>query len=500
MVNDDDQNTGVNGKMVEMLRNYLFAAVYDSGIYESVIFIDKQGEFLLDATDGSYERLNYLEMDFYRAATRGNRLVQDVITSPITGEPILIAGNPVYNSGNEIIGSAGIILKFDLIANKIIKSDNALFSYGIIDKGGNAIASDNLDMSLFSDAEIVEQEIYDQMKNDKVGHIFYAEDEKLVVYSVFPEKNWYLYSVIAVKDYERDIKPIKRVIYLILVFVIFIAAVVIISSARLRTINIQYAETLEILKNTQEKLIMSEKIASLGNLVSGFSHEINTPIGNCVMATSFLRSKADKLVFSLNDNTITKSELNEFLGILNGSISRMSINLDRVTNLINSFKKIDSYRTNEKKAVFNMKECIEETIVKMRVFLNMSNIDTIVICDEKINIKNYSDAISEIVGNLIKNVVNHAYLPDAKGVITITVDTVDENVVLKFADEGQGIKHEFINRIFDPFFTTKMSGENNGLGLNTVFNTVHQVIDGEIKCNSKENEGTEFVIVFPKGE
>jgi hypothetical protein len=244
-----------------LLVEYLDAIVYDSDIYESIIYINSEGNFVVDASHGAYSAFNYLEMDFYLSAKRGGRSIQDVITSPVTDQSVLIVGNPVFNSDNEVVGVAGTLLKFDGLVKKIIRTKEETKTYGIIDRQGKVIAAESENYIFNQKSMTVDSTVFNEMKTNKSGYLFVDSDygRQLVIYRVVPEKNWYLYAAMPLEAYQNDIKPIKRVIILILVFSIAILGAVIISTAQLKATNTQYLSALDRLATTQEELVMSKK-------------------------------------------------------------------------------------------------------------------------------------------------------------------------------------------------------------------------------------------------
>lgn len=496
--NIDDVDIIANRR--ELLVEYLDTIIYNSDIYESIIFIDAKGQFVVDASHGAYQEFDYFEMDFYVSALRGSRSIQDVIVSPITDQSVLIVGNPVFSMENEVIGTAGTLIKFDDLVKKIVRTKDDIKTYGIIDRHGVVIAAE-LESFIFNQESLaVDTATFETIKAQKTGFLFADSEfgEQLIVYQVVPEKNWYLYASVPVEAYQNDIKPIRRVIISILVFSIVILGAVVISTAQLKAANTQYLEALDRLKSTQEKLVMSRKIASLGSLVTGVAHEINTPIGNSILVISYLQERAQLVQEHFLSKKMTQRELQDFINLCIKSSSNISMSVSKVSDLVKGFKKLSELKYYEQKQLFRVRRCLEEAVIKKRMVMNLDHVHFEVSCDEALEIVSNKEALSQTIENLIDNTVVHAYDTDYDGFIKIAVEINADDIEIRFIDSGRGIERELIPKIFDPFFTTKLSGDRSGLGLYIVYNTVNHVLNGHIKCISDIDVGTEFIITLPK--
>jgi len=496
--NIDDMEIIANRR--ELLIEYLDTIIYDSDIYETIIYIDAKGQFVVDASHGAYQELDYFEMDFYLSAQRGARSIQDVIVSPVTDQSVLIVGNPVFDKSNEVIGIAGTLLKFDDLVKKIVRTKDDAKTYGIIDRHGVVIAAELEDFIFDKETLTLDVATFETIQTQKSGFLFADSDfgEQLIVYRIVPEKNWYLYASAPTEAFQNDIKPIRRVTISILVFSIVILGAIVISTAQLKATNTQYLKTLDRLASTQEELVMSKKIASLGSLVTGVAHEINTPIGNSILVVSYLQEKAQLVQEHLLSKTMTQRELQDFIDLCIKSSSNINMSVSKVSNLIKGFKKLSDLKDYEQKQLFHVSRCIEEAIIRKRMLINLDDIHFEVSCDDALEIVSNKEALSQSIENLIDNAIVHAYDVDYSGFIKIAVKSDADNIEIRFMDSGRGIEKELLPKIFDPFFTTKLSGDRSGLGLYIVYNTVNHILNGHIKCISDVGVGTEFIITLPK--
>ena len=259
------------------------------------------------------------------------------------------------------------------------------------------------------------------------------------------------------------------------------------------------SNALENLKTTQSQLVESEKMASLGALVAGVAHEINTPLGVGVTAASNLHAEVEEFMEAYRGGSIKKSQLNEFTEIVQESSDILLSNLQRSAELVQSFKKVAVDRSSETKQRFKVKEYLEEVLRSLHPQLKKTQHHIEIICDEDFSMDSYPGEFSQIVTNLVMNSVKHAYDDGDAGKMVFEITQKERQpagVPLKmvYRDDGKGIPPENLGKIFDPFFTTKRGKGGTGLGLHIVYNIITQKLKGTIKCESKVGAGTQFII------
>lgn len=234
---------------------------------------------------------------------------------------------------------------------------------------------------------------------------------------------------------------------------------------------------------TGRSLIQSEKMASLSNLLMGFSHEINTPLGICVTSISALRSDMEEIRSS--DTDIQR--LYEAANLLDRSINR-------IVKLVNSFRDISPQAVDEISQV-DLLNYLKKFIKSYTILCKQKNMD-IEITGESINCLVDLTALRDILLQLLDNSIKHGY-DDGSFRIVISLLSKDEWVSLSFADNGRGIDGASNDFIFDPFYTTTRSQGSIGLGLYRVHNLVREKLKGKITFESASGEGTSFHIEFP---
>lgn len=261
--------------------------------------------------------------------------------------------------------------------------------------------------------------------------------------------------------------------------------------------NDELEQSILNLKITQDKLIEAEKIASLGGLVAGVAHEINTPVGIGLTGITHLLDTTEKISKSYKANEMSQKEFEDFLYTSKELATVININLERTAQLIRSFKQISVDQISEEKKDFNLKDYIEKILLSISNIVKKTNLNIEIDCDENLNINSYPGVFSQIVSNLIINSIKHAYDEKEKGKITIKIIKNERGLLLLYEDDGKGISKENLPKIFEPFFTTNRENGGTGLGLNIIYNLITLNLNGTIECKSEINNGVLFKINIP---
>lgn len=256
------------------------------------------------------------------------------------------------------------------------------------------------------------------------------------------------------------------------------------------------ALTNKTLKETQAQLVQSEKMASLGSLVAGIAHEINTPIGAVSSMHDTLFRTLEKLKgickSTLPGDRKQQPSLKSAFKIIDDSNRVIRSGTERVINIVRRLKSFARLDEAELKTV-DIHEGLEDTLILIHHEI-------------KHNItvkKNYGDVppISCFPGQLnqifLNLFINSKHAIKGKGTITITTFTKDNKAHIAIKDDGVGIPKENLKKIFDPGFTTKGRGVGAGLGLSICYQII-QDHRGEIKVESELGKGTTFTIILPK--
>lgn len=266
----------------------------------------------------------------------------------------------------------------------------------------------------------------------------------------------------------------------------------------LETARTAAERALSDLRSARHDLIQAEKMASLGELVAGVSHEINTPVGVTLTAASFLMERANVINRQMALGVLRKSEFEQFVAQATETTSLMVANIQRAADLINSFKQIAVDRSGGEKTRFRLSEYINDVLRSFGPMLRKAGHRLEVSCPEDLEIVSWPGALSQILSNFVTNAVMHAYDEGQKGILSVSVRPIVGGMLeLVFADDGKGVSGEVRDRMFDPFFTTRRGSGGSGLGLNIVFNLVTGVLGGTITVDSEPGRGTRLVITMP---
>lgn len=250
-------------------------------------------------------------------------------------------------------------------------------------------------------------------------------------------------------------------------------------------------------KQAEEGLIEAEKMASLGGLVAGVAHEINTPIGVGLTAVTHLQEQANGVAKKFSEGALKKSDLSAFIDTSIQSASMITANLDRASDLVRSFKQVAVDQTSEASRQINLLDYVDEVLESLKPNLRKTNHEIIVTGDRDIQIETHPGALAQIITNLVMNSVTHAYDEDEVGHIHIGVQRNGQSLALLYRDDGKGMEADVQEKIFEPFFTTKRGSGGSGLGMHILFNQVTQTLGGTIDLQSAPGEGSEFNITIP---
>jgi signal transduction histidine kinase len=261
--------------------------------------------------------------------------------------------------------------------------------------------------------------------------------------------------------------------------------------------NQALSESLEALKEAQDHLVQSEKMAALGGLVAGIAHEINTPLGIGVTAASYLEHKVGVFSHQVDIGEMNQDTVGSFVESALECSNMILANLKRAGDLVESFKQVAVDQTSEKRRMFYLCDYLEEVLLSLRPRLKHTDHKVLLDCPRNLQLDGYPGAYSQIITNLIMNSLIHAFDGIDNGIIRICVHSDDKQVILVYSDDGIGMDDSTRRRVFEPFFTTKRGQGGSGLGLHIVFNLVSQTLGGRIECSSIPGEGTQFTISVP---
>ncbi len=267
---------------------------------------------------------------------------------------------------------------------------------------------------------------------------------------------------------------------------------------RLEESNLQLASAFDKLKNAQQSLVEAEKMASLGGLVAGVAHEINTPIGISVTAASYLQEQGNQLKKSIESGKLSRKFMNELIQNLNQSTELLLNNLRRASDLISSFKQVAVDQSSEACYTFNLNENVNQVITSLGHKIRRSGCEIVVDCPNDLELYSFPGSFTQIYSNLILNSVKHGFEDwDGEKRISISIQKENDQLHIDYRDSGRGVDSDIAKRIFDPFVTSKRGQGGSGLGTHIVYNLVVQLLKGHIAFDSELGEGVHFSIRIP---
>jgi signal transduction histidine kinase len=259
---------------------------------------------------------------------------------------------------------------------------------------------------------------------------------------------------------------------------------------------------LEQLELTQKEIIAKEKMASLGLLVAGVAHEINSPLGVAILGASIIEETTDKLNEKIVSSTLSKEDLTDGFTTIIDSIKAMNFNLDRAANLIHNFKEVAVDRSIDDIREFTVSTWLHELTSSLKPMLNKKSISlSVSFPQQQVVMTTCTSKLAQVLSNLIANASIHAFpecVDNKNKVITITIKELGEKVHIVISDNGVGITRKNINLLFDPFFTTKRNEGSTGLGLSIIHNIMTGSLQGSIDVKSNIGQGSEFRVILPK--
>lgn len=258
-------------------------------------------------------------------------------------------------------------------------------------------------------------------------------------------------------------------------------------------------------KLVQRQLIQSEKLASLGLLISGIAHEINNPSNFITLNIPVMRDYMNAIMPIVNDYVKDHQDFELFgmsYGEFHEDIFRLLDNIEygasRITSIVSDLTEFARMEDTKKQVWVDIKSIIEKSIgicesqIKKRIkYLNIS------IQEDLPKIFTNSKAIEQVLINLLVNAAQAADKEDSRVKLDVSMDkTSQTNLIIEVEDNGCGIDEKARNRLFDPFFTTKSPAEGTGLGL-YISNNLIEALGGRIEVESEPGKGSMFRVILP---
>jgi two-component system, NtrC family, sensor kinase len=251
------------------------------------------------------------------------------------------------------------------------------------------------------------------------------------------------------------------------------------------------------LEQTQSQLVESEKLAALGRLVAGVAHEINTPIGTGITLASTLADETKLFSQAIEQGSLKRSLLNNYIQIATESTQLMLSNLNRAGELVQSFKQVAVDQTRLELRWFDVRSYLEDVMASLSPQLRQTGHSWQITGVESLGINSYPGVLAQILTNLVTNSLTHGYGPGEAGQLKLHIALETDQLLLDYRDDGRGIPIEHQAKIFEPFFTTARDRGGTGLGLSIIYNLISRNLQGDIAMTSQPGHGVRFQIRIP---
>jgi signal transduction histidine kinase len=257
------------------------------------------------------------------------------------------------------------------------------------------------------------------------------------------------------------------------------------------------AEVAEREAHSQE-LVEASRLASLGGLVAGIAHELNTPIGNALMVSSSFRDAVRDIQTELESGALRRSSIDGFLRTSEEASRLLDLNLLRASEQIHSFKQLAVDQTGRRRRSFNLAHTIGDAVRSCTPKVRKANVRIDTDIDAAIEMEGYPGLLSQVLINLIENAVKHGLADTANGEVRIVArQAADSLVRIVVGDNGVGIPEALSGKVFGAFFTTQAEDGGTGLGLHIVKTIVTGPLGGTISLKDGDKTGAQFVITMP---
>lgn len=267
------------------------------------------------------------------------------------------------------------------------------------------------------------------------------------------------------------------------------------TNTKLADQKIELESTLTKLSDTQNMLVQSEKLASLGVFTSGIAHELNNPINYISAGSQALFESMDQINSLLLQ---TKPELADEVAIQKSLQESIEMGVNRTTAIVSSLRNY-THTSEEKNVPYNLSVCLKDALTLLHSTYK-SHIEITSNLPESLIVECYPGKINQVFVNILNNgiqAMSH-YTNENKGKLIVNYKKIKHGkaIQLSFTDTGSGISEDNMNKLFDPFFTTKEVGKGTGLGLYIVHGIINNH-NGDIKYKSEVDKGTTVTITLP---
>lgn len=272
-------------------------------------------------------------------------------------------------------------------------------------------------------------------------------------------------------------------------------------TAELTASNRELTQTLGQLKTAQRELVESEKLASLGRLVAGVAHELNTPLGNAMTVVTALEDRWTELDQALKSSQgLRRSQLESLVADTRRGQDILHRNVQKAAELVRDFKQVAIDQTSDARRSFELDKVVEDVLVMVEPRFKATPYSIHTALQRELRMDSYPGSLGQVLTNLVINSLVHGLhdRPDGHVWISCAASTEQPGFIeLNVRDDGWGMDENTRRRIFDPFFTTKLGRGGSGLGMHIVHTIVTQLLGGTIDVQSDPGHGALMTLRLP---
>lgn len=270
------------------------------------------------------------------------------------------------------------------------------------------------------------------------------------------------------------------------------------AESELLSLNASLEKTIE---ERTAQLVEREKLASLGVLVAGVAHELNTPLGNAIITVSALQHFIQEMHAEIAQGVLRRSQLTGFIQHSTEASELIERNLRRAADLVSSFKLVAVDQSSMRRRSFVLAEVVHDTLQTVLPLYKKLPVAIDVDVPKEITLDSFPGPLEQVLTNIISNAVLHALGDHAHLQIRISAHTCEFDgrpaVRLCVSDDGLGMTADVARHAFDPFFTTRLGQGGSGLGLYLVYNLVTSALGGCLTLETEPGQGSRFEMLLP---
>ncbi|MGI2258904.1 sensor histidine kinase [Shewanella sp. GXUN23E] len=256
-------------------------------------------------------------------------------------------------------------------------------------------------------------------------------------------------------------------------------------------------QSMLLLNRAQELMVEQEKMAALGGLVSGLAHELNTPIGVCLTASTMVKNELQQLHQLINGDEPTLDEINSIIADTQQSCELATGNIIKASQLVQKFKTVAVAQPQDKPQDLNLLNIVEDLYDSTRLMYKPKEAQIELDIAPNLEIVCNHSLLTQIIGNLLTNAFCHGFTQEKGNRLLVSADIEDEQLKITVEDNGPGISSDVAEHMFEPFYTTSRNKGATGLGLAAAYNATTQ-LQGTIWFNKHTQlGGAGFVVQFP---